>query len=82
MPGMMGGDDDGMGPGAPIIVHLTDDERAQLQQLEDLGVDAQTALYYYTSCGKDINMAASMILQDLDDPPADQDAEVEQNNGA
>jgi hypothetical protein len=62
--GQMGG---GM-PGSPIIIQLTEEERLQLQQLEDLGVTTQEALYYYESCGRDINAAANMILQDLDDP--------------
>ena len=55
---------DGQNGGA-IPIMLTAEEIAQVEQLEALGIDRQTAIYYYESCGRNVDLAAEMIFQDL-----------------
>lgn len=51
--------------GGTIPIMLTAEEIAQVEQLEALGIDRQTAIYYYESCGRNVDLAAEMIFQDL-----------------
>jgi hypothetical protein len=55
----------GGGPGLPAQIELTEDENTQINELISLGVTKNEAVYYYVSCGRDINAAANLILQDM-----------------
>jgi hypothetical protein len=69
----------GAGGGAPMGIQITlsPEEMAQVQQLESLGISHQEALYYYESCGRNVDLAADMIFQDLNNPEDNQDAYYE-----
>jgi len=66
----MGGAGGGGVPPGATVVTLTEEERVQVQQLVDLGVDEQEALEVYVQCGRDVNLAANIILSDMMDAPA------------
>ncbi len=48
-----------------VPIQLNEEQHNEVQQLTNLGVDMQTALYYYQSCGGDVNMAANLIMEDI-----------------
>jgi hypothetical protein len=63
-------------PGTQVI-QLTEDEKLEIDQLVGLGVNFQEALYYYESCGRDVNAAANLIFQDI----VQQIPDADHNNG-
>jgi len=76
----LGGGGGMAGGGVPMGIQITlsPDEMAQVQQLESLGISHQEALYYYESCGRNVDLAADMIFQDLNNPDdGNQDAYYE-----
>lgn len=78
--GLGGGGGGIAGGGVPMGIQITlsPDEMAQVQQLESLGISHQEALYYYESCGRNVDLAADMIFQDLNNPDdGNQDAYYE-----
>ena len=50
------------GPGGPVVVRLSEEERAAVESLTALGFDSQMATQAYLACDKDEEMAANFLF--------------------
>ena len=66
MGGMPGGMMGGAPPPGAQRIELTQEEAANLNQLVEMGFDRNEALQVFLACGKNVEMAASILFESAD----------------